>query len=187
MGGCETSEVGRKALRVLFFGSLGGCENNQGLKESPWVLFFGSLGGCENNRGLKESPWVVFFESQAGSESFQGRKEGHQVVRFWSFAGGIVANQEEPYEFRTGHLSAVRHFTLARRHLRAVLAFSEERGQIVIVPFRDWHECRAFIQLCLQNPFLALLEHLDVRGVDEEGPVAADQAVAADQFVNLLH
>ena len=136
---------------------------------------------------MKESPWVVFFGSQAGSESFQGRKEGHQAVRFWSFAGGIVANQEEPYEFRTGHLSAVRHFTLARRHLRAVLAFSEERGQIVIVPFRDWHECRAFIQLCLQNPFLALLEHLDVRGVDEEGPVAADQAVAADQFVNLLH
>ena len=136
---------------------------------------------------MKEIPWVVFFGSQAGSESFQGRKEGHQVVRFWSFAGGIVANQEEPYEFRTGHLSAVRHFTLARRHLRAVPAFSEERGQIVIVPFRDWHECRAFIQLCLQNPFLALLEHLDVRGVDEEGPVAADQAVAADQFVNLLH
>ncbi len=145
------------------------------------------MGGGENNQGMKEIPRVVFFESQAGSESFQGRKEGHQVVRFWSFAGGIVANQEEPYEFRTGHLSAVRHFTLARRHLRAVLAFSEERGQIVIVPFRDWHECRAFIQLCLQNPFLALLEHLDVRGVDEEGPVAADQAVAADQFVNLLH
>ena len=145
------------------------------------------MGGCENNQGLKESPWVLFFESQAGSESFQGRKEGPWVVRFWSFAGGIVANQEEPYEFQTGHLSAVRHFTLARRHLRAVLAFSEERGQIVIVPFRDWHECRAFIQLCLQNPFLSLLEHLDVRGVDEEGPVAADQAVAADQFVNLLH
>ena len=145
------------------------------------------MGGGENNQGMKEIPRVVFFESQAGSESFQGRKEGHQVVRFWSFAGGIVANQEEPYEFRTGHLSAVRHFTLARRHLRAVLAFSEERGQIVIVPFRDWHECRAFIQLCLQNPFLALLEHLDVRGVDEEGPVAADQAVAADQFVDLLH
>lgn len=145
------------------------------------------MGGGENNQGMKEIPRVVFFESQAGSESFQGRKEGHQVVRFWSFAGGIVANQEEPYEFRTGHLSAVRHFTLARRHLRAVPAFSEERGQIVIVPFRDWHECRAFIQLCLQNPFLALLEHLDVRGVDEEGPVAADQAVAADQFVNLLH
>ena len=145
------------------------------------------MGGGENNQGMKEIPRVVFFESQAGSESFQGRKEGHQVVRFWSFAGGIVANQEEPYEFRTGHLSAVRHFTLARRHLRAVLAFSEERGQIVIVPFRDWHECRAFIQLCLQNPFLALLEHLDVRGVDEEGPVAADQTVAADQFVNLLH
>ena len=157
------------------------------MKESPWLVFFGSLGGGENNRGLKEIPWVVFFESQAGSESFQGRKEGPWVVRFWSFAGGIVANQEEPYEFRTGHLSAVRHFTLARRHLRAVLAFSEERGQIVIVPFRDWHECRAFIQLCLQNPFLSLLEHLDVRGVDEEGPVAADQAVAADQFVNLLH
>ena len=136
---------------------------------------------------MKESPRVLFFESQAGSESFQGRKEGPWVVRFWSFAGGIVANQEEPYEFRTGHLSAVRHVTLARRHLRAVLAFSEERGQIVIIPFRDWHECRAFIQLCLQNPFLALLEHLDVRGVDEEGPVAADQAVAADQFVNLLH
>ena len=145
------------------------------------------MGGGENNQGMKEIPRVVFFESQAGSESFQGRKEGHQVVRFWSFAGGIVANQEEPYEFRTGHLSAVRHFTLARRHLRDVLAFSEERGQIVIVPFRDWHECRAFIQLCLQNPFLALLEHLDVRGVDEEGPVAADQTVAADQFVNLLH
>ena len=145
------------------------------------------MGGGENNQGMKEIPRVVFFESQAGSESFQGRKEGHQVVRFWSFAGGIVANQEEPYEFRTGHLSAVRHFTLARRHLRAVPAFSEERGQIVIVPFRDWHECRAFIQLCLQNPFLALLEHLDVRGVDEEGPVAADQAVAADQFVDLLH
>ena len=145
------------------------------------------MGGGENTRGLKESHRVVFFESHAGSESFQGRKEGQWVVRFWSFAGGIVANQEEPYEFRTGHLSAVRHFTLARRHLRAVLAFSEERGQIVIVPFRDWHECRAFIQLCLQNPFLALLEHLDVRGVDEEGPVAADQAVAADQFVNLLH
>ena len=145
------------------------------------------MGGGENNQGMKEIPRVVFFESQAGSESFQGRKEGHQVVRFWSFAGGIVANQEEPYEFRTGHLSAVRHFTLARRHLRAVPAFSEERGQIVIVPFRDWHECRAFIQLSLQNPFLALLEHLDVRGVDEEGPVAADQAVAADQFVNLLH
>ena len=136
---------------------------------------------------MKESPWVVFFGSQAGSESFQGRKEGQWVVRFWSFAGGIVANQEEPYEFRTGHLSAVRHFTLALRHLRVILAFSEERGQIVIVPFRDWHECRAFIQLSLQNPFLALLEHLDVRGVDEEGPVAADQAVAADQFVNLLH
>lgn len=133
------------------------------------------------------SPRVVFFESQAGSESFQGLEKSPWVVRFWSFAGGIVANQEEPYEFQTGHLSAVRHFTLARRHLRAVLAFSEERGQIVIVPFRDWHECRAFIQLCLQNPFLALLEHLDVRGVDEEGPVAADQAVAADQFVNLLH
>lgn len=145
------------------------------------------MGGGENNQGMKEIPRVVFFESQAGSESFQGRKEGHQVVRFWSFAGGIVANQEEPYEFRTGHLSAVRHFTLARRHLRAVPAFSEERGQIVVVPFRDWHECRAFIQLCLQNPFLALLEHLDVRGVDEEGPVAADQTVAADQFVNLLH
>ena len=136
---------------------------------------------------MKETPWVVFFESQAGSESFQGREESPWVVRFWSFAGGIVANQEEPYEFRTDHLSAVRHYTLARRHLRAVPAFSEERGQIVIVPFRDWHECRAFIQLCLQNPFLALLEHLDVRGVDEEGPVAADQAVAADQFVNLLH
>lgn len=136
---------------------------------------------------MKESPWVVFFGSQAGSESFQGRKKSPWVVRFWTFAGGIVANQEEPYELRTGHLSAVRHFTLAHRLLRAVLAFSEERGQIVIVPFRDWHECRAFIQLCLQNPFLALLEHLDVRGVDEEGPVAADQAVAADQFVNLLH
>ena len=145
------------------------------------------MGGGENNQGMKEIPRVVFFGSQAGSESFQGRKEGQWVVRFWSFAGGIVANQEEPYEFRTGHLSAVRHFTLARRHLRAVPAFSEERGQIVIVPFRDWHECRAFIQLCLQNPFLTLLEHLDVRGVDEEGPVAADQAVAADQFVNLLH
>ena len=145
------------------------------------------MGGGENTQGMKKIPCVVFFESQAGSESFQGRKEGQWVVRFWSFAGGIVANQEEPYEFRTGHLSAVRHFTLARRHLRAVPAFSEERGQIVIVPFRDWHECRAFIQLCLQNPFLALLEHLDVRGVDEEGPVAADQAVAADQFVNLLH
>ena len=145
------------------------------------------MGGGENTRGLKESHRVLFFENQAGSESFQGRKEGQWVVRFWSFAGGIVANQVEPYEFRTGHLSAVRHFTLARRHLRAVPAFSEERGQIVIVPFRDWHECRAFIQLCLQNPFLALLEHLDVRGVDEEGPVAADQAVAADQFVNLLH
>ena len=136
---------------------------------------------------MKESPRVVFFESQAGSESFQGRKEGQWVVRFWSFAGGIVANQRETPVYQTGHLSAVRHFTLTRRHLRAVLAFSEERGQIVIVPFRDWHECRAFIQLCLQNPFLALLEHLDVRGVDEEGPVAADQAVAADQFVNLLH
>ena len=136
---------------------------------------------------MKEIPWVVFFESQAGSESFQGRKEGQWVVRFWSFAGGIVANQRETPVYRTGHLSAVRHFTLARRHLRAVLAFSEERGQIVIVPFRDWHECRTFIQLCLQNPFLSLLEHLDVRGVDEEGPVAADQAVAADQFVNLLH
>lgn len=187
---------------------MGGGENTQGMEESPWVLFFGSMGGCENNRGLKKSPRVVFFESQAGSESFQGREESPRVVffekigggennrglkeilwvvRFWSFAGGIVANQEEAYEFRTGHLSAVRHFTLARRHLRAVPAFSEERGQIVIVPFRDWHECRAFIQLCLQNPFLALLEHLDVRGVDEEGPVAADQAVAADQFVNLLH
>ena len=136
---------------------------------------------------MKEIPRVVFFGSQAGSESFQGRKEGLWVVRFWSFAGGIVANQEEPYEFRTGHLSAIRHYTLAHRLLRAILVFSEERGQIVIVPFRDWHECRAFIQLCLQNPFLALLEHLDVRGVDEEGPVAADQAVAADQFVNLLH
>lgn len=143
---------------------------------------------------MKESPWVVFFESQAGSESFQGREEGHQVVHFWSFAGGIVCESRgsarvpnRPLPAITGHLSAVRHFTLARRHLRAVPAFSEERGQIVIVPFRDWHECRAFIQLCLQNPFLALLEHLDVRGVDEEGPVAADQAVAADQFVNLLH
>ena len=152
------------------------------------------MGGGENNQGMKESPWVVFFGSQAGSESFQGRKEGQWVVRFWSFAGGIVANQGEApvcrtghYRPSTGHLSAVRHFTLALRHLRVILAFSEERGQIVIVPFRDWHECRAFIQLCLQNPFLALLEHLDVRGVDEEGPVAADQAVAADQFVNLLH
>ena len=157
------------------------------LEGKPLGSLLRKYGRRRDFRGLKESPWVVFFGSQAGSESFQGRKEGQWVVRFWSFAGGIVANQEEPYEFRTGHLSAVRHFTLARRHLRAVLAFSEERGQIVIVPFRDWHECRAFIQLCLQNPFLALLEHLDVRGVDEEGPVAADQAVAADQFVNLLH
>ena len=136
---------------------------------------------------MKESPRVVFFESQAGSESFQGRKEGHQVVRFWSFAGGIVCESRGNARVPNRPLSAIRHYTLARRHLRVILAFSEERGQIVIVPFRDWHECRAFIQLCLQNPFLSLLEHLDVRGVDEEGPVAADQAVAADQFVNLLH
>lgn len=160
------------------------------MKESPWLVFFGSLGGGENNRGLKEIPWVVFFESQAGSESFQGRKEGPWVVRFWSFAGGIVANQREAPVCRTGHYRpSIGRSPLysCPQILRVILAFSEERGQIVIVPFRDWHECRAFIQLCLQNPFLALLEHLDVRGVDEEGPVAADQAVAADQFVNLLH
>lgn len=160
---------------------------NQGNSAKMRGLSKSAVRTFKTGRSRKYSPWVVFFESQAGSESFRGRKQSPWVVRFWSFAGGIVANQEEPYEFRTGHLSAVRHFTLARRHLRAVLAFSEERGQIVIVPFRDWHECRAFIQLCLQNPFLSLLEHLDVRGVDEEGPVAADQAVAADQFVNLLH
>lgn len=145
------------------------------------------MGGGENIQGRKESPWVVFFESQAGSESFQGREESPWAVRFGVLQEGLSANQGEAPVCRTCHLSAVRHFTLARRHLRVILAFSEERGQIVIVPFRDWHECRTFIQLCLQNPFLALLEHLDVRGVDEEGPVAADQAVAADQFVDLLH
>ena len=143
---------------------------------------------------MKEIPWVVFFGSQAGSESFQGRKErplGSPVLEFCRRncceSRGSARVPNRPLPAITGHLSAVRHDTLAHRLLRAVPAFSEERGQIVIVPFRDWHECRAFIQLCLQNPFLALLEHLDVRGVDEEGPVAADQAVAADQFVNLLH
>ena len=145
------------------------------------------MGGGENTQGMKKIPWVVFFGSQAGSESFQGRKEGQWVVRFWSFAGGIVC--ESSGTVRVSNRPSIGRSPLypCPQTLRVILVFSEERGQIVIVPFRDWHECRAFIQLCLQNPFLALLEHLDVRGVDEEGPVAADQAVAADQFVNLLH